>query len=205
MSISLAPSLPVSGRVILIFGPMFAGKTNYVLNVIDRYEQAEKKVLVLRPHIDKRYTTQDYIVAHNQRKKACFVCDEQTMMDPLSCGEIVCSDFDVCIVDEGQFFNIDGLRDFCRYFADERRKTIYIAALDGDFNRNVFRRVTDLVPLADEVIKLSAICKVCKRDGAAFTWRKVYSTELVVIGGAEQYMAVCRVCYNELKSSGQST
>ena len=53
----------------------------------------------------------------------------------------------------------------------------------------------DLVPLAESVVKLKAVCMVCYGD-AAFTKRLGDETEIEVIGGADKYMSVCRSCYN---------
>lgn len=101
-------------------------------------------------------------------------------------------------------------------------KMVIVAALDGTFQRKPFGPILDLVPLAESVIKLKAVCMVCFND-AAFTKRLGTETEVQdacsslcgvcpaddgwyfdcgllvqveVIGGADKYMAVCRSCYS---------
>jgi thymidine kinase len=56
--------------------------------------------------------------------------------------------------------------------------------------------VLELIPLAEQVTKLTAVCKLCYKD-AAFTKRMSADTAVEVIGGSEMYMPVCRQCFNE--------
>ena len=74
-------------------------------------------------------------------------------------------------------------------------KTVIVAALDGTYQKRPFGRVLELVPLAESVTKLSAVCMVCKHDAAAFSQRISREREVEVIGGPEKYVALCRACY----------
>ena len=58
-----------------------------------------------------------------------------------------------------------------------------------------FGNILNLVPLAESVVKLKAVCMVCYKD-AAFTKRLGTEKAIEVIGGVDKYMAVCRTCYN---------
>ena len=78
-------------------------------------------------------------------------------------------------------------------------KTVIVAALDGTFQRKAFNRILELIPLAEEVTKLNAVCSFCQND-AAFTTRLGDETELEVIGGAEKYVATCRSCFNRVNA-----
>ena len=100
--------------------------------------------------------------------------------------------FSVIGVDEGQFFS--DVVEFCEAMAN-RGKIIIVAALDGTFERKPFRSILDLVPLAESVVKLTAVCNICHRE-AAFTKRIGNETEVEIIGGTDKYMAVCRRCYH---------
>lgn len=73
-------------------------------------------------------------------------------------------------------------------------KVVILAALDGDFRRKPFGRVLELIPMAEKVDKLTAVCTSCCRD-ASFTKRIVASTQIELIGGAESYRPVCRQCF----------
>lgn len=69
-----------------------------------------------------------------------------------------------------------------------------VAALDATFERKKFGNIINLLPLAESVVKLSAVCVHCYRE-AAFTKRIVDSKEVELIGGSDVYQPVCRQCY----------
>lgn len=83
-------------------------------------------------------------------------------------------------------------------FSDEmanRGKTVIIAALDGTYQRKPFGHVLELIPLAESVIKLSAVCMGCRKRDAAFSHRISAEKQVEVIGGADKYVALCRACH----------
>mmetsp|Transcript_24835 Transcript_24835/g.53824 ORF Transcript_24835/g.53824 Transcript_24835/m.53824 type:complete len:134 (+) Transcript_24835:3-404(+) len=102
-------------------------------------------------------------------------------------------EFDVIGIDEGQFF--PDIVPFCDMLASEG-KIVVVAALDGTFQRKPFGTVLELIPLAESVCKLTAVCKGCFSD-AAFTKRLGAETAVEVIGGSEMYLPVCRQCYEK--------
>jgi thymidine kinase len=71
---------------------------------------------------------------------------------------------------------------------------VVVAALDGTFERKAFGRIINLIPLAERVTKLCAVCVYCTKE-AGFTKRIVESKEIQLIGGAEMYKPVCRSCF----------
>eukprot|EP00471_Norrisiella_sphaerica_P000792 CAMPEP_0184487754 /NCGR_PEP_ID=MMETSP0113_2-20130426/10315_1 /TAXON_ID=91329 /ORGANISM="Norrisiella sphaerica, Strain BC52" /LENGTH=173 /DNA_ID=CAMNT_0026870153 /DNA_START=317 /DNA_END=838 /DNA_ORIENTATION=- len=168
-------------------GPMFAGKTCALIDRISVEEKKNKSILVVKSAKDTRYS-RDEVVSHNGMKRRC------TAVNKLE--EISEEDFEhssVIAIDEGQFF--DDLAPFCRRAADQGR-TVIVAGLDGDFQRQRFGQVLDIVPIADAVIKLSAKCSVCDEE-APFTGRVVDSKEQTFVGGAESYQPLCRDHYLE--------
>ena len=116
-------------------------------------------------------------------------------MSTILLGDLPCSgdEFDVIGIDEGQFF--PDVVPWCEAMAN-KGKIVLVAALDGTFQRKPFCDVLCLVPLAEEVIKLSAVCMGCFQD-ASFSKRIVLDEgeTVEVIGGTDKYMAVCRGCY----------
>jgi thymidine kinase len=72
---------------------------------------------------------------------------------------------------------------------------VIVAALDSTFQRKPFGNIINLVPLAEKVYKLTAVCVYCS-EPAAFTQRTVESQEIELVGGAESYKPVCRQCFN---------
>ncbi len=73
-------------------------------------------------------------------------------------------------------------------------KTVLVAALDGTFERKAFGSIINLIPMAEKVTKLCAVCVYCTKE-AAFTKRVVESRQIQLIGGAEMYKPVCRLCF----------
>ncbi len=98
---------------------------------------------------------------------------------------------DVIGVDEGQFF--PDLVPFCENMANAG-KIVVISALSGSFERKAIGHVLELIPLAEKVDMLNAVCKFCLRD-AAFSARLGSETAVQVIGGADKYASACRECF----------
>lgn len=91
------------------------------------------------------------------------------------------SSYDVIAIDEGQFFpdvppHLIQLVEMCERMANEH-KVVIVAGLDGTFQRKPFGRILELIPLAEKVIKLSAVCMYCSKD-APFTQRTVDNCEI---------------------------
>ena len=100
--------------------------------------------------------------------------------------------YDVVGIDEGQFF--EDIVDFSQDLANSGTIVI-VAALDSTFQRKPFGNIINLVPLAEKVYKLTAVCVYCTQP-AAFTQRTIESQEVELIGGAESYKPVCRQCFH---------
>lgn len=93
----------------------------------------------------------------------------------------------------------------CRQFFEEivefadrwanRGKVVIIGALDATFERKPFGHILNLIPIAEQVMKLSAVCMLCHRD-ASFTKRIGSETAVEVIGGADKYLSTCRECFD---------
>ena len=94
----------------------------------------------------------------------------------------------------------------------EKGKHVVVCGLDGDYKRQKFGTILDLVPMCDRVKKLTAVCALCRGGNAraVFTLRHHYGgnsehkDEQIVIGGEETYKPVCRRCY-ELATESAAT
>ncbi|XP_037619938.1 thymidine kinase, cytosolic [Sebastes umbrosus] len=175
------------GQIQVIFGPMFSGKSTELMRRVRRFQIAQYKCLVIKYAKDTRYSDTG-VVTH----------DKYTMEAvPANClGDIRPLALEVCVIgiDEGQFF--PDTVEFCEEMAN-LGKTIIVAALDGTFQRKAFGNILNLVPLAESVVKLNAVCMQCYKE-AAYTKRIGAEKEVEVIGGADKYQAVCRRCYGGL-------
>lgn len=100
-------------------------------------------------------------------------------------------DYDVIAIDEGQFFHdiVDNVEMFCN-----KGKIVIVAALDGTFERKPFGKILELIPIAEQIQKLSAVCFSCGKD-ASYTKRMSDCKEIELIGGEDIYKPVCRNCF----------
>uniref|UniRef100_A0A1A8PBS3 Thymidine kinase n=2 Tax=Nothobranchius TaxID=28779 RepID=A0A1A8PBS3_9TELE len=175
------------GQIQIIFGPMFSGKSTELMRRVRRFQVAQYKCLVVKYARDTRYSDTG-MATH----------DKNTMEAvPANClGDVRSLALQACVIgiDEGQFF--PDTVEFCEEMAN-LGKTIIVAALDGTFQRKPFGNILNLVPLAESVVKLHAVCMQCYKD-AAYTKRIGAEKEVEVIGGADKYQAVCRKCYGGL-------
>ena len=176
-----------SGRIDLIIGPMFSGKSTELLRRVRRYKYAGKKCLVLKYAKDKRYS-ENTIMTHDLSNSLPAV--NVSKLSEVSLEESI--PYDVIGIDEGQFF--PDLFEFTERAAN-LGMVVIVAALDGDFQRKPFGKICELVPKSESVTKLSAVCTSCKINSASFTQRTTSDTAQEVIGGAEMYRPVCRKCY----------
>lgn len=178
-----------AGRIDVIVGPMFAGKTTELLRRIHRAELGHRKCIVFKYSGDTRYT-EDKVCTHD--KKMHVAIPSKSLMNHID----MCRSYDVIGIDEGQFF--PDIVEFCETLANTGKQVI-VAGLDGDFRRKPFGKLLELVPKCESVKKLTAICAKTGQE-ASFTKRTIENSEIEVIGGAEMY---CPVSRSEFGSSGE--
>ncbi|GAB1297115.1 Thymidine kinase, cytosolic [Apodemus speciosus] len=159
------------------------GKDTELMRRVRRFQIAQYKCLVIKYAKDTRYSNS-------------FSTHDRNTMDALpACmlRDVTQEAVNVAVIgiDEGQFF--PDIVDFCEKMANQG-KTVIVAALDGTFQRKPFGSILSLVPLAESVVKLTAVCMECFRE-AAYTKRLGLEKEVEVIGGADKYHSVCRLCY----------
>ena len=175
------------GSIVLICGPMFAGKTTELMRRVKRELFAQRKCCIVKYARDNRYSDNNVATHDKQQISATFGFTTLSQF-----GDEEWKSFDVIAIDEGQFF--PDIASFAQMAADSGIKVI-ISALDGDFQRKPFGKIADLIPLCDNVVKVSAVCMNCQCREAPFTKRIVNAQQQELIGGADMYAAVCRKCY----------
>lgn len=166
------------GRLEVITGPMFSGKTTELLRRIRRAEIAEQVVHLWKHGADDRYAV-DEVVSHAGHRKRC--------TDILEV-----EDADVVVFDEAQFYDPEDIVTHALQLVRDGVRVI-VAGLDMDSDQRPFGPMPLLMAYADEVVKLKAICAVCKGD-ANLSYRKVTKGGQVLVGGAEAYEPRCRAC-----------
>lgn len=180
------------GRIEIVCGSMFSGKTEELIRRLRRAQIAQQKVQVFKPAIDDRYHGEK-VTSHNglafEAQPVQHSSEILTQLHP---------DTTVVAIDEVQFFDT-AVVEICEKLADEGKRVI-CAGLDTDFRGVPFGPMPDLVARSEMVDKLHAICVVCG-DEASRTQRLIdgqpaaYDDPVVLVGAAEVYEARCRNCH----------
>ncbi|NXU53267.1 KITH protein, partial [Turnix velox] len=178
-----SPSRP-RGQIQVIFGPMFSGKSTELMRRVRRFQLAQYRCLLVKYDKDTRYGLSG-VCTHDKSTMEAVPASLLADVYQQALASAVIG------IDEGQFF--PDVVDFCEKMANAG-KTVIVAALDGTFQRKAFGSILNLVPLAESVVKLNAVCMECYRE-ASYTKRLGAEREVEVIGGADKYHSVCRACY----------
>ena len=179
------------GKINIIIGWMFSGKSTETIRIIKRYRNLNTyNLLIINNSKDNRYG--DSVISSHDKQQ----------IDSLALNEL-CSiindkryiNSNVIFIEEAQFFK--DLYDFVIDAADKDNKVVYVIGLDGDYLRKPFGDICRLIPHAENIKKLSALCLLCN-DGteASFTKRIVQNENLELVGSDDSYIAVCRKHYN---------
>lgn len=175
------------GRIEVVCGSMFSGKTEELIRRMKRAQFAQQKVEIFKPAIDTRYSDDD-VVTHEG------VAIHSTPVDNSSSILLLGNECDVIGIDEAQFFD-DHLVDVCNELAEKGVRVI-VAGLDMDFRGIPFGPMPALCAIADDVMKVHAICVRCGAQ-AYVSHRKVQEEKRVLLGEVNEYEPLCRVCYQK--------
>ena len=175
------------GRIEVVCGSMFSGKTEEMIRRMKRAVFAHQKVEIFKPAIDTRYSDED-VVSHDSNSI------RSTPVESSASILLLSSDIDVVGIDEAQFLD-DGLVDVCNQLAN-RGVRVIIAGLDMDFKGVPFGPIPALCAIADDVTKVHAICVKCG-NLAYLSHRIVSGDKRVMLGEQTEYEPLCRECYQK--------
>ncbi len=174
------------GWIEVVVGPMFSGKSEELIRRLRRAEFGKQRVQIFKPTIDQRYA-KNGIVSHSGLEIASELV---TSGDDIL--QKVAPRTEVIGIDEAQFLG-ETVVDACVRLADLGKRVI-VAGLDTDFMGRPFEPMPRLLAVAEEIVKLLAICMRCGNP-AVHTQRLVASEELIVVGAGGMYEARCRRCF----------
>ena len=175
------------GRIEVVCGSMFSGKTEELIRRMKRAKFAKQKVEIFKPAIDTRYSDND-VVSHDQN------AIPSTPVETSSSILLLSSDIEVVGIDEAQFLDM-GLVDVCNELAN-RGVRVIVAGLDMDFRGVPFGPMPALCAIADDVTKVHAICVRCG-NLAYLSHRLVQNDKRVLLGEKMEYEPLCRDCYQQ--------
>jgi thymidine kinase len=177
---------PQTGWIEVITGSMFSGKSEELIRRVRRAQIARQRVQLFKPKLDDRYAAGE-IVSHSDMKMP-----SEVVAASREILERVAGETEVVAIDEGQFFD-PGLFQVVNTLADRGLRVI-VAGLDQDYMGRPFEPMPQLMAVAEYVDKTLAIC-VCCGAPANRSQRLVAATDRVVVGGAHEYEARCRRCF----------
>lgn len=192
-----------SGRIEVICGSMFCGKTEELLRRIRRAVIAKQHVQVFKHSLDDRYDGVQKVTSHSgQHTEAQHVSRASEIL------ALVSSETTVVAIDEVQFFDAE-IMNTVQTLANRGIRVI-VAGLDMDFRGEPFGAMPQLLCAAEEVTKLHAICVVCGEE-ASLTQRLVngqpahYDDPVILVGAQESYEARCRKHHVVMKIEADPT
>ena len=186
------------GRLEVIVGPMFSGKSEELIRRLKRARIARQRVACFKPDIDLRYHRTAIASHSSQTHEATTVANTEHLKAAL---HPQLDEIEVVGIDEAQFFD-DAIVDYAMDLVHLGKRVI-LAGLDTTFTGVPFGPIPALMAISDEVAKLSAVCMVCGLP-AIHTQRLGASQELVVVGAAGVYEARCRACFRPFLDEHES-
>ena len=174
------------GSLETIVGAMFAGKTSELLKRILWAKHQNKKIIVIKPNIDNRYS-QGKIITHNDLSHECFAMEswqhihENFIFDR--------KNVDVIFLDEIQFMDtvetIENIENLLQKGID-----VVCAGLDQDSRGKPWETSSMILGLSDKIIKIYGFCNVCGME-ATKTFRKTEGGGRTKVGAANIYEPRC--------------
>jgi len=170
------------GRIEVICGSMFSGKTE---ELIRRIKNSNKSYKVFKPITDTR-NKQNKIESHSNIK-----IDATTIKN---INEILVfkNKFDIIGIDEAQFFS-DDIIDVCNTIANSGSRVI-VAGLDMDYSGKPFGPMPFLMAIAEKVTKVHATCSETG-EPALYSFRKSDYKETIMIGEKNEYKPLSRKAF----------
>lgn len=180
-----------SGKIEVICGPMFSGKTSELLRRLERFEVANKKYILIKPKIDNRFSD-DEVVARGKKGKKSYVVENAEQILSIVKENV---DARIVAIDEAQFFDRKekkNLVDVCKKLKKENYQVI-INGLDMDHDGNTFGLMPELMCISNNVQKLAAVCKYagCGQDAEMSYKFSKKKGETIDPGDSDKYEARC--------------
>jgi len=173
------------GRIEVICGSMYSGKTEELIRRIKKVELANEKYIIFRPKIDSR-NPENKIISHAKNEiSASIVSSPKEILD-------LSVNYPVIGIDEAQFFDLS-IVDVCNLLANKGHRLI-IAGLDMDYEGNPFGPMPNLMACAEDVMKVHAVCMETGNP-AGYSYRKNSSDDLVLIGEKKEYKPLSREAF----------
>tara|TARA_Y100000590_G_C15424458_1_gene902665 strand:- start:330 stop:881 length:552 start_codon:yes stop_codon:yes gene_type:complete len=174
------------GSLETIVGAMFAGKTSELLKRILWANHQNKKVVVIKPSLDNRYS-ESKIITHNDLSHECFAMKNWQDVNKkyIFKKELI----DIVFVDEIQFLDTSDTLNNIELILDQGIDVV-CAGLDQDSRGKPWETSSMILGLSDKILKIYGFCNVCGME-ATKTYRKQEGGDRTQVGAANIYEPRC--------------
>jgi thymidine kinase len=189
------------GKLEIVLGTMFSGKTSFMLSKIAFFADLGFKILYINIEFDNRsqntFSTHNPFLNTKEYTQKGNIQKNVTMIKSKILNKIDFDPYDIVMIDEAHFF-----QDLVSYvhILLENKKYVIVGSLIADFKGNKFGNIYDLIPICDDIHRLQAYCGICAENKkcriAIYSKRISNSDETIEIGGSEKYIPVCREHYD---------
>ena len=174
------------GTLETIVGAMFAGKTSELLKRILWAKHQGKKILVIKPNIDNRYS-EKLLITHNNLSHDCYAMKNwKKTLDDCSINK---KNYDIVFLDEIQFMDSKETVDNIEIILNQGIDVV-CAGLDQDSRGKPWETSSMLLGLSDKILKIYGFCNVCGLE-ATKTYRKIEGGDRTQVGAANIYEPRC--------------
>jgi len=192
-------------RLEVVTGTMFSGKTDELLRRLRRVKIGGQAFIVFKPTVDTR-SGKNRIKSYDGTE---LEAHDISINKPEDILRVLAreekknkKEFSVVAIDEAQFFPRNSkVREIITSLVVDKNRRVIVAGLDRDFKGEPFGIMPDILSLADEITKLTAVCKICGSHQACYPQRLIngkpakYSSPQILVGWQESYEARCRKCF----------
>jgi len=174
------------GNLETIVGAMFAGKTSELLKRILWAKHQNKKIIVIKPSLDDRYSNEK-IITHNDLSHECYAMNDwSTTLKKFNFEK---SEVDMVFLDEIQFMDTKHTLNNVEIILSKGIDVV-CAGLDQDSRGKPWETSSMLLGLSDKILKIYGFCNVCGLE-ATKTFRKTEGGERTQVGAANIYEPRC--------------
>lgn len=177
-------------------GAMGSAKTLNLLAVRHNYVQQGKKVMLIKPAMDVRFSSGNIRSRAGLEHAADLLVYPDTTLNFEDFNGLSC-----VLVDECQFLSAK-LVDQLRLLTLEKNIPVIAYGLRTDFQAHLFEGSRRLMELADSIEEVKTTCFFCNRK-AVFNLRHDANNEAIIdgptvlLGSEEFYSPACYHCYHE--------
>ena len=175
----------------LIIGPMFAGKSTMLYEEVLKRKEMNENFIVVCHQTDDRYGKG--LNTHDNKNYRDVIC-VSSFRELLQGYRLKVLSSRLIFIDELQFF--PDAYYYITNLVNTFKINVIAAGLSGDYQMKPIGDITKLIPFADETIILKANCMICNSP-APFSKRICDSNEVILAGGVDRYIPVCRYHYDK--------